>query len=261
MLGTVAMSATLEPAAYFERVLGFAGMHPLRVSLPSPFPPEHREVVIVPSVSTTWRERRRHEERIADLIEQVATSRAGNYVAYFPSFRFLEDVRAHLSLPASDLLVQTPRMPEWERSAVLRRLRAAEAPVLLLAVLGGVFGEGIDLPGEALVGTILVGPGLPAVGFEREAMKHHFDREEEGGFAYAMLYPGMQRVIQAAGRVHRTPEDRGVIVLLGRRFAQRPYVDCLPSSWYRYDPEELVATDPAKRLAAFWCAQLPLRSS
>ena len=260
VLGTVAMSATLEPADYFERVLGFHGTGARHVALRSPFPEENREVLIVPSVSTTWRERARHYPAIAGLIRDVATSRAGNYVAYFPSFRFLEDVRAELDVPGVRVLAQGASMGARDRRAVLDTLRRADEPTLLLAVLGGVFGEGVDLPGEGLVGAILVGPGLPPVGFERDAMRHHFDDEEEGGFAYAMLYPGMQRVVQAAGRVHRTPEDRGVIVLLGRRFAREPYVGCLPSSWYRYAADELVTTQPADCLRAFWQGQLPLRS-
>ncbi len=261
VLGTVAMSATLEPKDYFARVLGFASMAPLAIALPSPFPEENRDVLIVPTVSTTWRERRHHYAAIAARIREVATAREGNYVAYFPSFRFLDDVRQHLDVTGLEVIVQRPRMPERARRSVLEALRRADRPTLLLAVLGGIFGEGVDLPGEALVGAILVGPGLPPVGFEREAMRHYFDREEGGGFAYAMLYPGMQRVVQAAGRVHRTPADRGVIVLLDRRFAREPYLGCLPPHWYRYAPEEMVAGNVEKRLRAFWNPQLPLRSS
>jgi DNA excision repair protein ERCC-2 len=118
--------------------------------------------------------------------------------------------------------------------------------------MGGVFAEGIDLPGEALVGVFVVGPGLPRLGFERTAMRAHFDAKNGRGFDSAMLYPGMQRVIQSAGRVHRRPEDRGVIVLLGRRFARRPYRDCLPRHWYEEDPDELVTEDPGRVLEAFW---------
>ena len=143
-------------------------------------------------------------------------------------------------------------MPLAARARLLARLRDDPRPLLLLAVTGGIFAEGIDFPGEALVGAILVGPALPQVGFERDRMREYFGRHGGRGFLRAMLYPGMQRVIQSAGRVHRTENDRGVIVLLDRRFARRPYTDCFPAHWYERHPDELVTTDPAAALQAFW---------
>jgi Rad3-related DNA helicase len=118
--------------------------------------------------------------------------------------------------------------------------------------MGGVFAEGIDLPGAELIGAVVIGPGFPQVGFERAVMREYFEREYERGFAYAMVYPGMQRVIQSAGRVIRTPDDAGVIVLADRRFADAELAACLPAHWYRYDPSELVTEDLPKDLAAFW---------
>jgi DNA excision repair protein ERCC-2 len=244
MLGTVAMSATLTPLAYFRDVLGFGPLDPLEIEHPSPFPSEHRCVVVTPTVSTTWRERRRHYGAIASLIARVAAVQPGHYVAYLPSFPFLEAVRAHMTQPT---LVQRPRMTVEERERLLQRLRDDPEPLLLLAVTGGSFAEGIDLPGAGLIGAIVVGPGLPQVGLERTAMRHYFDRATRQGFAHAMLYPGMQRVIQSAGRVHRTPDDKGVIVLLDRRFAERPYAACLPPHW-----QATVTDDPVPVLETFW---------
>jgi len=143
-------------------------------------------------------------------------------------------------------------MDEGSRRRLLHRLRTDRRPLLLLAVMGGIFAEGIDLPGESLIGAIVVGPGLPRVGFERDAMRRYFEAATGRGFAHAMLFPGMQRVIQAAGRVHRTSRDRGVVVLIGERFAKRPYRDCLPRHWYRAEPGELIADDPVPPLEAFW---------
>ena len=143
-------------------------------------------------------------------------------------------------------------MDEPSRRRLLDRLRSDRRPLLLLAVMGGIFAEGIDLPGESLIGAIVVGPGLPKVGFERDAMRRYFEAATGRGFAHAMLFPGMQRVIQAAGRVHRTNRDRGVIVLMDERFAKRPYRDCLPPHWYRADPKELIADDPVPLLESFW---------
>ena len=252
LCGTVAMSATLEPIGYYADVLGFAPLDPVELSVPSPFPEEHRCVAVVPTVSTTWRERSRHYDGIARAIEHVihvATRQLRRLLPVLPLPR--RRAGAPRGRRAS-LLVQTPRMAPRARADVMAGLRAGGDPRLLLAVMGGVFSEGVDLPGEALVGAIVVGPALPQVGFERAVMQHYFDERSQRGFAYAMLFPGMQRVIQAAGRVHRTPEDRGVIVLLGRRFAQSPYVDCFPTHWSRYGPEALVTTDLRGTLARFW---------
>ncbi len=135
---------------------------------------------------------------------------------------------------------------------MLDRFRHGQGPRVLLAVSGGVFAEGIDLPGDQLIGAMVVGPCLPPLSFGRAAMARHFEATRQAGFAYAMLYPGLQRVVQAAGRVIRTQDDRGVVVLIGRRFMQPELVESLPEDWYRYDPEELVAPDPIAALAAFW---------
>lgn len=248
--GVLAMSATLAPLEYYRAQLG---LDALTVRVPSPFLAEHRCVVVVPTVTTKLRERELHAPTIARLIEDLVQPRAGRYAAYFPSFEFLSRVRALLDLPAERLLVQLPDMPLLLRQRMLTRMRCQPGPVLLLAVTGGVFAEGIDLPGEELIGAIIVGLSLPAPSFERVLMRQYFDELTEGqGFAHAMLYPAMQRVVQAAGRVLRTPEDRGVIALLDHRFAEPGYAECLPRDWYRYHPGELVTDDPVGQVAAFW---------
>ena len=245
--GTVAMSATLEPLDHFREVLGFRDLAPIECRAGPAFPAEHRRVVAVPGIDTTYKKRGEHYGKIAKLIRRVVDARPGHYVAYFPSFTFLESVRGLIPVPRDRLVVQHPSMSTRQRDAVLKRLRTDEGPVLLLAVLGGIFGEGIDLPGEALVGAIIVGPGLPQTGPERNAMKRHFDEVNGRGFLHAFVYPGMQRVVQAAGRVHRAADDRGVIVLLGKRFRQRPYKDVLPDEW-----EVESASDPVPLLEEFW---------
>jgi DNA excision repair protein ERCC-2 len=252
MAGTVAMSATLSPLPHYSNGLGFAELDPVQASLPSPFPEEQRCVVVVPSVDTTWRRRRFAYARIAREIEAATDVRPGHHVAFFPSYRFLADVRAHLRVPPHRLLVQEHRMPDRERAAVIARLRDDPEPVLLLAVAGGVFAEGIDLPGDALVGAIVVGPSLPSIGFERDAMRRYHDDHGRDGFVHAMLVPGMQRVIQAAGRVHRTAEDRGTIVLLGRRFAEPQVTACLPGHWRDGTSPPVRSGDARAVLDRFW---------
>ncbi|MFO0575738.1 MAG: ATP-dependent DNA helicase [Polyangia bacterium] len=251
--GVLAMSATLSPLEYYRALLGLDALDARTVRVPSPFLAEHRCVMVVPTVTTQLRERERHAPTIARLIGDIVRARPGRYAAYFPSFEFLSRVRALLDLPSERLLVQLPDMPLALRQRMLARLREKPGPGLLLAVTGGVFAEGIDLPGEDLIGALIVGVSLPAPSFERALMRQYFDEHTEGqGFAHAMLYPAMQRVVQAAGRVLRTPEDRGVIALLDHRFAEPGYVECLPRDWYRYDPGELVTEDPAGQVAAFW---------
>jgi len=248
--GTIAMSATLEPLGHFRTVLGFADMAPIECRVGSPFPHELRRIVAVSAIDTTYKRRAQHYGKIARLIRRVIDVRPGHYVAYFPSFVFLDAVRGLLPLLRDRLLVQHPSMSHAQRKKVLRRLRDDPEPLLLLAVMGGIFAEGVDLPGEALIGAIVVSPGLPTMGPERDAMRRHFDETTDGrGFLHALVYPGMQRVVQAAGRVHRTPEDKGVIVLLGRRFGQRPYSSCLPDDW-----QVEVTDDPVPGLEEFWGA-------
>ncbi len=250
--GTLAMSATLTPLSYYADVLGFAGLDPVQVSMPSPFPRENLGVWTAASVSTTFRERDRHRADIARIIRRTISARPGRYVAFFPSFRFLERVHGELGLPAGQVLIQLPGLTDSGRQSLLDRFRRSRGPALLLAVMGGIFAEGVDLPGAELIGAVVVGPGLPQVGFERAAMQQYFHEEYEQGFAYAMLYPGMQRVIQSAGRVIRGPDDQGVIVLVGRRFAEPELAACLPEHWYRYSPAELVTDDLRSDLTAFW---------
>jgi len=250
-LGTIAMSATLSPLEYFSEVLGFSRLDPILTSAPSPFPRENREVVVIPSVATTYAERDEHVPAIAALIERIIAVRPGSYIAFFPSYGFLASVRAMLNVPAGELVEQIPTSSPSLRAHLLKQL-TSRPRCLMLAVMGGIFGEGIDLPGDDLIGAIVVGPSLPALTFERLAMRRHYDRLNDDGFAYAMVYPGLQRVFQAAGRVIRTEHDRGVIALLGRRFAHPEYGACLPPDWYRYAPDELVCDDPIEALTSFW---------
>lgn len=250
-LGVVAMSGTLLPLPYWAEVLGLAPLDCQTLSLPSPFPRENFGVFFCRDIETTLRARGRFYERVARLVEEVAAARPGHYAAFFPSFAFLEEVRRRLD-PRLGVLVQRPGMSDEERRTVIERMRAEAGPLLLLAVMGGAFGEGLDLPGEALVGAVVVGLGLPQVSFARERMRVYFERATEHGFAYAMLYPGLQRVIQAAGRVIRDESDVGVLVLADRRFAWEGVLGALPEHWLGPDLEVHFPEDLSAALRAFW---------
>ncbi|MDD5562294.1 MAG: ATP-dependent DNA helicase [Thermoanaerobaculaceae bacterium] len=248
--GCVAMSATLEPFEFYRDLLGFDPDRTDAVSLPSPFPPENRLIVAVDEVDTTYRARPRWYGRIAELVAELAPPDR-NGLVLFPSYAFLREVADRLVAPGHSVEVQRGGDSDQARRDVLARLRGGK-PVLLLAVLGGVFAEGVDYPGEMLSEVIVVSPALPQVGPERELLKAYFDDRYERGFEYAYLVPGMTRVVQAAGRLIRSAEDRGVIALVCKRFLADPYRSLLPEEWTGGDPASLRRDDPAAAVRAFF---------
>lgn len=244
---TVLMSATLAPLDFHARTLGVDAPGTIRVDLPSPFPRENRLIVAVDSVDTRFRVRSEHAAAIADLISRGAATRRGNWLAFFPSFAFRDEVVAKLPPGDHRVLLQLPGMPV---EPLLARLRANRRETLLVCgVHGGVLAEGVDYPGDMAIGVFVVGPGLPKVERERELVRAFFEAELGAGFDYAYLLPGLARAVQSAGRVLRGPDDVAAIVLVDRRFCEPAYRDRLPA-WWR---EELVQTgDPVPALEAFW---------
>ena len=254
--GAVAVSATLEPLAFYRDVLGL-GEDALVRSFPSPFDPARRKVLVLDLAQTTYRTRERDLPIVEDGIRAVVAARAGNYLVCCPSFAYLERLAERLEvLPGYEVLSQRRSMPGEERAAVLERVRQGPKrglpPVVLFVVQGGIFTEGVDYPGDACIGAVVVGPGLPAVSFERSLMQDYYERTSGRGFEYAFLFPGMSKVIQSAGRVIRTSTDTGVVVLIGARFASPRYAEHLPRGWYETSPRELVCRDPYGALRAFW---------
>ncbi len=249
----VLMSATLTPSEAIGRVLGLPPDRTSSISLPPPFPPENRKVMILPQVRTTFATREKNYGRIGKVIADMSDAHAGNDLVLFPSYRFLTEVAAVMPTTRARLLVQRPDLSEFERQSILRAL-ASPPPqgILLLAVSGGMYAEGVDYPGELLSGVFVVSPALPQVSFERELLRRYFEEKEEAGFDYAYLQPGMTRVVQAAGRLIRSETDRGVIALICGRFLEEPYASRLPRDWYNESPEELVTHRPAEEIREFF---------
>ena len=250
---TILLSATLTPPEAIERVLGLPRERTSSISLPPPFPPENRKVLIVPSVRTTYTAREKNYPRIAKLLAEMSDAHGGNDLVLFPSYRFLTEVSARMPPTRSRLLVQRPDLSDYERQQLLRALE--EPPpggTLLFAVSGGMYAEGVDYPGELLSAVYVVSPALPQVSFERELLRRYFDEKEESGFDYAYLQPGMTRVVQAAGRLIRSETDRGVIALLCARFLEEPYASRLPRDWYGETPAELATRRPAEEIREFF---------
>ncbi len=251
--GFVACSATLGPLAFYRDMFGIPADRVDRIELPWPFPPEHRRVIVAPRVSTRFADRAAHAPRTATLLAGLVAATPGNVAIYFPSFAMLDDLVGRLALGDRELVAQRPDGTDADRDAALARLVAPGPPVVLAAVLGGVFAEGVDLPPGALAAAVIVGPGLPPVGLERDLLRDAYERRYGAGFAYASLIPGLTRVVQAAGRLVRGPEDIGCIVLVGQRFRWREVAALLPSWW---SPD--VPDDPVDAVCSFF-ASVPER--
>ncbi len=239
--GLVGASATLSPPTFYRNLLGLPDDTTDHLDVPNPFPPEHRPVFVLPRVSTIYSDRAAHAGRTADLLSRTLSEVPGNAAVYFSSFAMLQDLVPRLILLGRTLLVQRPGMSDDERRPRLDQLRPVaerERPVVLCAVLGGLFAEGIDLPAGALDAVAIVGPALPPVGLERRLLRDTFEARYGQGHRYASLVPGLTRVVQAAGRLVRRPEDRGVVLLIGRRFRWRDIMAELPRDWAIEVPEE-----------------------
>ncbi|WP_411344147.1 ATP-dependent DNA helicase [Paenibacillus sp. WLX1005] len=225
-------SATLSPIRYYRDMLG-AEEDDYNISIPSPFSREQLEVRIVP-LSTRYRDREKTRDELARLLAELVNGRSGNYLAFFPSYQYMRDVlEAFEALePDSDILVQQSNMAEEERDKFLEAFRPDHTRTLTgFAVMGGIFSEGVDLAGDRLTGVIIVGVGLPQLGPERELIREHFAREGHSGYNYAYVYPGMNKVLQAGGRLIRTEQDHGLLMLVDDRFLQNPYAQLLPPEW------------------------------
>ncbi len=249
---SVFFSATLSPPGYFRDILGGCRDAKL-LRIGSPFPPENLNVLIGSSVSTYYKDRTDTAPQIAQMISAAIEQKRGNYLVFFPSYAYLQLVEKYLSDFHSELhlVTQTPSMDENERRAFLENFTEENSETLLgLAVMGGVFGEGIDLVGDKLVGVVIVGVGLPQIHEERELIKDHFHKSGKPGFDFAYVYPGINKVLQAAGRVIRSETDRGMILLIDKRFTRTPYSTLLPPEWKIGYVNESDAI--SKTLSKFW---------
>ena len=224
--GVVCFSATMEPLQEMKTLLG-GGEEDACFAMPSPFPRENL-LVLQQDVNTRYRYRDAACEEICAAIETMARVRLGRYIAFFPSFHYMRRVAEELDVPFQ---MQEQQMSDEARQAFLAPYVAGGKPVLSLCVLGGIFAEGIDLPGEALDGVVIVGVGLPQVNLFQETLRAYYERTLGDGFLYAYMIPGMQKVAQAVGRVIRTETDRGAALLLDDRYRQTAYRRLCPAHW------------------------------
>ena len=253
----VFFSATLLPIQYYKRLLSTEKDN-YAVYIDSSFDTKKRLLMNGVDVSTRYTMRSREMyQRYATYIFRVVKAKMGNYLIFFPSYRFMEDVYQEFTqLLASDeeemeLVIQQKHMDEEERENFLRAFEMGREKSLIgFGVLGGIFSEGIDLTNEKLIGTLIIGTGLPQVCNEREILKSYFDQKGLYGFDYAYRYPGMNKVLQAAGRVIRTEDDRGVILLLDERFQREKGKEIFPKEWA--DCERCRLDFVEEKIRLFW---------
>lgn len=235
----VFFSATLLPVSYYKELIS-GNLEDYAVYARSPFPPDNRLILVAKDVSSRYGRRNRREfEKVLCYLLEVAGQRRGNYMVFFPSYQYMDQIlglweerRERLDEQGFRLLSQKSRMTEEEREGFLMAFEEERQETLLaFCVMGGMFSEGIDLKEDRLIGVMAVGTGLPMVCTEQEILRGYFEEKNGRGFDYAYLYPGMNKVMQAAGRVIRTMQDRGVVVLMDDRFLTEEYQALFPREW------------------------------
>ena len=251
--GSVLFSATLSPMHYYAQLLGLKqGEGDALCDLPSPFP-EENFLPIALKIPTRYSARNDTAMRVARSIYMLTAAHTGNYIACFPSYAYLEMVRElfQAMYPQVRLIVQSSDMKEEDRDAFLAQFKSdPRVSMVAFIVMGGVFAEGVDLPGNRLSGAAIIGVGMPQLGFERDMFASLVDDGEGSGFEMAYVYPGLIRVLQAAGRVIRSETDRGTVLLIDDRFFEERYEHLLPPHWKVRQAEN--EHEAGRLLRAFW---------
>lgn len=229
MLLSNIFSATISPIKYYVNMLG-GDDNTYRLKLPSPFNKENLKVHISP-INIRYSYRKRTLSSVKDKICGFIKQQIGNYMIFSPSYAYMEELYSHMEeskLEEFNLMKQKPNMTEEEKSEFLRRFKNSNN-LLMFCVLGGMFSEGIDLPGDQLIGSIIIGVGYPMVDMTNEVIKDFY---KEDGYDYAYVFPGINKIQQAVGRVIRTETDKGRVLLIDDRYINNKYSVLLPNEWY-----------------------------
>ncbi len=249
----VGFSATLKPFEFYAKLSGLDPSTTKVSEFQSPFSRQQRKLLIIPQISTKFSTRDKNYDKIAQVIRRVTEIKSGNYFAFFPSFDFLEKVVQRFSPPEGfSVISQTRYMKNTDVQDVVEHLARRTVPTIVFAVQGGVFSEGVDYPGDMLIGAFVIGPPLPNFELEREQMRAYYEKNYGEGFHYAYSYPAMAKAVQAAGRVVRSETDRGLIVLMDSRFLEPDYTRSMPKDWFDESPRELVSEAILKEVKEFW---------
>ena len=242
----VFFSATLTPLEYYRDILG-GGPDDKMLNIDSIFAKENFKIVVDTSIETTYARRALYYKEAAKRIRATVTAKPGNYIIYFPSYAYMQSVYDEYKKAFGEegCLIQKRQMREKEREEFLSHF-TLDSVTTAFAVIGGVFGEAVDLVGDKLIGVVICGVSLPMICTERELIRSHFDKQGRDGFDYAYVYPGMNKVLQAMGRVIRTSDDKGCAVLLDKRFNYTAYKRCFPPQY-----DQMVFVNSLSKLQMF----------
>lgn len=253
--GAVFFSATLTPVRYYNDLL-LEETCQKKIALPSPFDPRKAKLLIHSGINTRYRMRDASLAPICDAIAEAVRQKDGNYIVFFPSYAYLNKTAAIFQERYDDiaLMIQESDMDDTKRKEFLAQFERHETTMVCFCVLGGLFGEGIDFKGDRLIGVFIVGVGLPQINDETDLLRDYFERSYGKGYAYAYMIPGMNKVLQAAGRVIRDDEDSGVILLMDERYTSAAYRSLLPRHMSHYEVIHHESELP-ELLSSFWQEQ------
>ncbi len=231
--GAVFFSATLSPLSFYRDLLG-GDASSLLLDIPSPFDRDNLSIAVLDKISTRYTDRGDSLFEVAEAVRVTVEAKRGNYMVFCPSFPYMEALMPAFSSLCPNLKIQAQGryMKPEERRAFLSAFEDPQDPVVAFCVLGGIYGEAVDLLGDRLIGAVIVGVGMPFPDLMREQIALYFRDKSENGMEYAYVYPGMNRVLQAAGRVIRSENDRGAVVLIDDRFSSPLYRSIFPSHWH-----------------------------
>ena len=233
--GSVLFSATLSPLDYYVNTLGGHDSD-ARLVLPSPFPRENLKIVIAPNVSIRYKKRDTSYQKVADYIKSFVKNKVGNYFVFLPSYEYLHTLMPYVDLGDALIYEQNQDMSDEEKEAFLTNFKPApEVSSVAFVVVGGAFGEGIDLVSDRLIGAVIVGIGMPRLNFISDQIAKYYDEKGLSGHDYAYLNPGMNKVMQALGRVIRSEVDKGAVLLIDERYLNNEYRDSFKAEWREYE--------------------------
>ena len=233
--GSVLFSATLSPIEYYVDMLG-GKKEDAQLILPSPFPVDNLEIIIAPKVSIRYKNRDASYQQVADYIKALVKNKVGNYFIFLPSYEYLTNLMPYIDMEDVDVYEQDRGMSDEDKEAFLTNFKPhPERTTLGFVIVGGAFGEGIDLVSDRLIGAVIVGIGMPKINFVSDQIMKYYDSKEQSGYNYAYLNPGMNKVMQALGRVIRSETDRGAVLLIDERYLTNDYRDLFKSEWRKYE--------------------------
>ena len=231
----VIFSATLSPMDYYINTLGGKSSDASLI-LPSPFPKDNLKIIIAPNISIRYKNRDSSYQKVADYIKAFVKNKVGNYFVFLPSYEYLHNLMPYIDIKDALIFEQNKEMSDEEKEIFLSNFKPSpEVTSIAFVVVGGAFGEGIDLVSDRLIGAVIVGIGMPKINFISDQISKHYDSLGLSGYDYAYLNPGMNKIMQALGRVIRSEEDKGAVLLIDERYLNNEYRDLFKAEWRDYE--------------------------